>query len=170
LLLQCFRYVHIGPKLCSLLVRPDEADEGSVVGSDNGQYVGLQELWHHLALPPDITIMLCSNGIQQHGALTFPSNMLFVQYGFQVCMLTHITRAWSWKHYFFFQGLHRYRYIVMLVVKEFHHYHYHLLLHHHHDLSVCPPVNTHIMCVTFCFLLCFLTCPPYLLCISHLHS
>ncbi|XP_021936074.1 uncharacterized protein LOC110837829 isoform X2 [Zootermopsis nevadensis] len=78
------RYVHIGPKLCSLLVRPEEGDEGDGVSSDgSGQCVGLQELWHHLALPPDITVMLCGNGIQQHGTLALPSNILLVQYGFQ---------------------------------------------------------------------------------------
>lgn len=77
------RYVHIGPKLCSLLVRPEETDEVDGVSSDSCQYVGLQELWHHLSLPPNITLMLCSNGIQQHRIQTFPSNVLFVQYGFQ---------------------------------------------------------------------------------------
>jgi len=84
LLLNCCRYVHIGPKLCSLLVRPEETEEVDGVSSDSSQFVGLQELWHHLALPPNITLMLCSNGIQQHGIQAFPSNMLFVQYGFQV--------------------------------------------------------------------------------------
>ncbi|KAJ9589645.1 hypothetical protein L9F63_017134, partial [Diploptera punctata] len=71
------RYVHIGPKLCSLLVRGDDNDDLDTT------YVALHELWHHLTLPPSITLMLCSNGILQHGGQTFPPNVLFVQYGFQ---------------------------------------------------------------------------------------
>jgi hypothetical protein len=86
-MLNSCRYVHIGPKLCSLLVRLEEADEVDGMNSDSCQQcVYLQELWHRLALPPDITLMLCSNGIQQQRIQTFPSNMLFVQYGFQVCV------------------------------------------------------------------------------------
>jgi hypothetical protein len=87
------RYVHIGPKLCSLLVRPEETDEVDGVSSDSCQYVSLQELWHHLSLPPNITLMLCSNGIQQHRIQSFPSNVLFVQYGFQVCALKLYTTS-----------------------------------------------------------------------------
>ncbi|XP_069671476.1 uncharacterized protein [Periplaneta americana] len=68
------RYVHVGPKLCSLLVRPDVVDEEGAM---------LQELWHLLALPPDVTLMLCSNSLQQPTAHAFPANVLFVQYGFQ---------------------------------------------------------------------------------------
>jgi hypothetical protein len=108
--LGCCRYVHIGPKLGSLLVRPEETDEMDGVSSDSSQYVSLQELWHHLALPPNVTLMLCSNGIQQHRIQTFPSNVLFVQYGFQVCALElYITKTWCWKHHFSNSGLHRYQ-------------------------------------------------------------
>jgi len=85
-LLNCYRYVHIGPKLCSLLVRLEETDEVDGVNSESCQCVCLQDLWHHLALPPDITLMLCSNGIQQQKIQAFPANVLFVQYGFQVCV------------------------------------------------------------------------------------
>ena len=85
-LLNCCRYVHIGPKLCSLLVRLEETDEVDGVNSESWQCVCLQDLWHHLALPPDITLMLCSNGIQQQRIQAFPANILFVQYGFQVCV------------------------------------------------------------------------------------
>lgn len=89
--------MHIGPKLCSLLVRPEEGDEGDGVSSDgSGQCVGLQELWHHLALPPDITVMLCGNGIQQHGTLALPSNILLVQYGFQVGKPMDVIRSNCW--------------------------------------------------------------------------
>jgi len=85
-LLNCCRYVHIGPKLCSLLVRLEDTDEVDGVNSESCQCVCLQDLWHHLALPPDITLMLCSNGIQQQRIQAFPANILFVQYGFQVCV------------------------------------------------------------------------------------
>jgi len=77
------RYVHIGPKLCSLLVRLEDTDEVDGVNSESCQCVCLQDLWHHLALPPDITLMLCSNGIQPQRIQAFPANILFVQYGFQ---------------------------------------------------------------------------------------
>jgi len=85
-LLNCCRYVHIGPKLCSLLVRLEDTDEVDGVNSESCQCVCLQDLWHHLALPPDITLMLCSNGIQPQRIQAFPANILFVQYGFQVCV------------------------------------------------------------------------------------
>jgi len=85
-LLNCCRYVHIGPKLCSLLVRLEETDEVDGVNSESCQCVCLQDLWHHLALPPDVTLMLCSNGIQHQRIQAFPANILFVQYGFQVCV------------------------------------------------------------------------------------
>jgi hypothetical protein len=78
------------------LVGLEETDEVDGVNSESCHYVCLQELWHHLALPPDITLMLCSNGIQQQRIRAFPSNMLFVQYGFQVrvqCLC--VTRACS---------------------------------------------------------------------------
>ncbi|XP_039293769.1 uncharacterized protein LOC111057243 [Nilaparvata lugens] len=74
-------YVHIGPCLSNLLIN-------NVVGKDisiPASPLTVQEFWHLLAIPPDVTIMLCSNNL--HGeelkTIHFPLNMVLVEYGFQ---------------------------------------------------------------------------------------
>ncbi|XP_046981573.1 uncharacterized protein LOC124550870 isoform X1 [Schistocerca americana] len=71
------RYVHVGPKLCSLLLPP--ANEGACGGGQEG---AARQLWHLLSLPPSVTLMLCANSLQP-AAPALPSNVVLVQYGFQ---------------------------------------------------------------------------------------
>nr|CAD7571545.1 unnamed protein product [Timema californicum] len=75
------RHVHIGPKLCSLLGQCRVED-----GENVPHHVPLQELWQILGLPPEVTLMLCSNSLHTQEAappLDIPPNILLVEYGFQ---------------------------------------------------------------------------------------
>lgn len=86
-------YVHIGPRLASLLVQAEnfssnlsvndtiETDMSEVFKS----YSCLQELWHTLNLSSSMTLLLCSNGLHSKSEFqTIPNNIIFVEYGFQV--------------------------------------------------------------------------------------
>nr|CAD7405719.1 unnamed protein product [Timema cristinae] len=75
------RHVHVGPKLCSLLGQCRVED-----GENVPHHVPLQELWQILGLPPEVTLMLCSNSLHTQEAappLDIPPNILLVEYGFQ---------------------------------------------------------------------------------------
>ncbi|XP_043476620.1 uncharacterized protein LOC122507780 [Leptopilina heterotoma] len=85
-------YVHVGPRLASLLVQPDNLDLNvsinETVETDMSEvfksYSCLQELWHILNLNFDTTLLLCSNGL--HSKVEFrsvSSNVILVEYGFQ---------------------------------------------------------------------------------------
>ncbi|KAL2715083.1 Tankyrase-1 [Vespula squamosa] len=85
-------YVHVGPRLASLLVQPDNFDQSlsvnETIETDMSEvyksYSCLQELWHILNLNSSTTLLLCSNGL--HSKLEFhyiPSNIILVEYGFQ---------------------------------------------------------------------------------------
>ncbi|XP_026288874.1 uncharacterized protein LOC113213876 isoform X3 [Frankliniella occidentalis] len=115
------RYVHVGPRLSSLLLARDddssthrcpndsteagnrsssvsvenedldrsrgaESDQISLaLENDNGLYgvpSFMRELWHRLDLPPNITLMLCANGLHSR-FYNIPPNVVLVEYGFQ---------------------------------------------------------------------------------------
>lgn len=85
-------YVHVGPRLASLLVQPDNLDLSSsineTVETDMSEvfksYSCLQELWHILNLNNDTTLLLCSNGLHSKPEFrSVPSNVILVEYGFQ---------------------------------------------------------------------------------------
>ncbi|XP_054264092.1 uncharacterized protein LOC128987330 isoform X1 [Macrosteles quadrilineatus] len=69
------KYVHLGPRLSSLLI----------CGGEEGADVSLQDIWHHLSLSPDVTVMLCSNTLHNlHLAKVYvPANIVLMDYGFQ---------------------------------------------------------------------------------------
>lgn len=86
-------YVHVGPRLASLLVQPDNLDcnlsINETVETDMSEvfksYSCLQELWHILNLNSDTTLLLCSNGLHSRAEFrSVPSNVILVEYGFQV--------------------------------------------------------------------------------------
>ncbi|XP_011505439.1 PREDICTED: uncharacterized protein LOC105368183 isoform X2 [Ceratosolen solmsi marchali] len=85
-------YVHIGPRLASILVQPSNFDCSlsidETIERDMSEvlepYSNLQQLWHILNLNFDTTVLLCSNGL--HSKLEFrsiPNNIILVEYGFQ---------------------------------------------------------------------------------------
>ncbi|KAK0163427.1 hypothetical protein PV327_007111 [Microctonus hyperodae] len=85
-------YVHVGPRLASLLVQPDNLDLSisinETVETDMSEvfksYSCLQELWHILNLNSDTTLLLCSNGLHSKSEFrSVPSNVILVEYGFQ---------------------------------------------------------------------------------------
>ncbi|XP_046665376.1 uncharacterized protein LOC124357531 isoform X2 [Homalodisca vitripennis] len=69
------RYVHLGPRLSSLLI----------CGGEESSEIRLQEIWHYLSLPADVTIMLCSNTLHNlHLSKVYvPPNIVLMDYGFQ---------------------------------------------------------------------------------------
>lgn len=113
-------YVHVGPRLSSLLLARDNdpsshrcpndsteaAHQSSSISVDNedldrsrgesdrlslaletdaGHYgvpSFMRELWHRLDLPPNITLMLCANGLHSR-FYNIPANVVLVEYGFQ---------------------------------------------------------------------------------------
>ncbi|KAG8227825.1 hypothetical protein J437_LFUL008469 [Ladona fulva] len=90
------RYVHVGPRLSSLLVEPARAgfcsgrqgrEDTSQDGEDDdadGGFGGLQELWHLLSLPHSVTLMICGNALHyQPRPPILPPNVVVVEYGFQ---------------------------------------------------------------------------------------
>ena len=86
-------YVHVGPRLASLLVQPDNLDLNlsinETVETDMSEvfksYSCLQELWHILNLNISTTLLLCSNGLHSKAEFrSVPSNVILVEYGFQV--------------------------------------------------------------------------------------
>lgn len=86
-------YVHVGPRLASLLVQPENLDLSSsineTVETDMSEifktYTCLQELWHILNFNSDTTLLLCSNGLHSKAEFhNVPSNVILVEYGFQV--------------------------------------------------------------------------------------
>lgn len=92
----CFRYVHIGPKLSSLLIGNNEdasnnstsinSSTGGLLNISNNHGYGLQGVWHLLSLPPEITVMMCANSLHNQSLenIYVPSNMILVEYGFLV--------------------------------------------------------------------------------------
>ncbi|XP_034950248.1 uncharacterized protein [Chelonus insularis] len=86
-------YVHVGPRLASLLVQPENLDFSTnsineTVETDMSEvfktYTCLQEMWHILNLNPDTTLLLCSNGLHSKPEFrSIPSNVVLVEYGFQ---------------------------------------------------------------------------------------
>lgn len=85
-------YVHVGPRLASLLVQPDNLDSSisinETVETDMSEvfktYSCLQELWHILNLNSNTTLLLCSNGLHSKPEFrNVPSNVILVEYGFQ---------------------------------------------------------------------------------------
>lgn len=86
-------YVHIGPRLSSLLVQPstfdcslsvDETIETNMSEALES-YSSLQQLWHVLSLHFDTTVLLCSNGLHAKAEFhSIPNNVILVEYGFQV--------------------------------------------------------------------------------------
>ncbi|XP_011310616.1 uncharacterized protein [Fopius arisanus] len=85
-------YVHVGPRLASLLVQADNLDYSlsinETVETDMSEvfksYSCLQELWHILDLNSDTTLLLCSNGLHSKSEFkSIPSNVILVEYGFQ---------------------------------------------------------------------------------------
>ncbi|XP_015587656.1 uncharacterized protein LOC107264182 [Cephus cinctus] len=85
-------YVHVGPRLASLLVQPESLDSSlsinETVETDMSEvfrsYTCLQELWHILSLNSDTTLLLCSNGLHSKPEFrSVPSNVVLVEYGFQ---------------------------------------------------------------------------------------
>lgn len=85
-------YVHVGPRLSSLLVQLENLDSSlsanETVETDMSEvfksYSCLQELWHILNLNSDATLLLCSNGLHSKPDLrNVPSNVVLVEYGFQ---------------------------------------------------------------------------------------
>ncbi|XP_066585055.1 uncharacterized protein [Prorops nasuta] len=85
-------YVHVGPRLASLLVNPDSFDlsvsTNETIETDMSEvfksYSCLQELWHILNLNSNTTLLLCSNGLHSKPEFhNIPSNIILVEYGFQ---------------------------------------------------------------------------------------
>ncbi|XP_015123310.1 uncharacterized protein LOC107045521 isoform X1 [Diachasma alloeum] len=85
-------YVHVGPRLASLLVQADNLDyslgTNETVETDMSEvfksYSCLQELWHILNLNSDTTLLLCSNGLHSKPEFrSIPTNVILVEYGFQ---------------------------------------------------------------------------------------
>ncbi|XP_046384322.1 uncharacterized protein LOC124154554 isoform X2 [Ischnura elegans] len=96
------RYVHVGPKLSSLLFNPSRAgsvgpshhcrEDGSIQEGEEddcesmvgGGGAGLQELWHLLSLPNTVTLMICGNALHyKPRSPALPPNVVVVEYGFQ---------------------------------------------------------------------------------------
>lgn len=86
----------MGPRLASLLIQPENLDSSSSINetietdmSDIFKsYTCLQELWHILNLDSNTTLLLCSNGLHLKTEFhSIPSNVILVEYGFQVNML-----------------------------------------------------------------------------------
>ncbi|KAM0731335.1 Protein VAPYRIN [Formica fusca] len=85
-------YVHVGPRLASLLVQADNFDLNASVNdtieTDMSEvfksYSCLQELWHILNLSANTTLLLCSNGLHSKPEFhNIPTNIILVEYGFQ---------------------------------------------------------------------------------------
>ncbi|XP_076643279.1 uncharacterized protein LOC143353675 [Halictus rubicundus] len=85
-------YVHVGPRLASLLVQADNFDLNlsinETIETDMSEvfksYSCLQELWHILNLSSSTTLMLCSNGLHSKPEFhNIPNNIILVEYGFQ---------------------------------------------------------------------------------------
>ncbi|XP_033324995.1 uncharacterized protein LOC117219738 [Megalopta genalis] len=85
-------YVHVGPRLASLLVQADNFDLNLSINetmeTDMSEvfksYSCLQELWHILNLSSSTTLMLCSNGLHSKPKFNnIPNNIILVEYGFQ---------------------------------------------------------------------------------------
>lgn len=68
--------------------RGAESDRLSLALEPEGGVFGvpsfMRELWHRLDLPPNITLMLCANGLHSR-FYNIPPNVVLVEYGFQVC-------------------------------------------------------------------------------------
>lgn len=88
-------YVHVGPRLATLLVQADNFDPNSsiteTIETDMSEifksYSCLQELWHILNLNCDTTLLLCSNGLHSKPEFhSIPNNIILVEYGFQVTL------------------------------------------------------------------------------------
>lgn len=86
-------YVHVGPRLTTLLVQADSFDLSVSVNdtleTDMSEvfksYSCLQELWHILNLNSSTTLLLCSNSLHSKSEFhNIPTNIVFVEYGFQV--------------------------------------------------------------------------------------
>lgn len=86
-------YVHVGPRLASLLIQPENLDSNlsinETIETDMSElfksYSCLQELWHILNLNATTTLLLCSNGLHSKSEFhSIPSNVILVEYGFQV--------------------------------------------------------------------------------------
>lgn len=86
-------YVHVGPRLASLLVQADSFDlnvsANETIETDMSEvfksYSCLQELWHILNLSSSTTLLLCSNGLHSKPEFhNVPTNIILVEYGFQV--------------------------------------------------------------------------------------
>ncbi|EZA52531.1 uncharacterized protein LOC105281834 [Ooceraea biroi] len=85
-------YVHVGPRLASLLVQADNLDPNvsanDTIETDMSEvfkpYSCLQELWHLLNLNSSTTLLLCSNGLHSRSEFhNVPTNIILVEYGFQ---------------------------------------------------------------------------------------
>ncbi|CAL1681579.1 unnamed protein product [Lasius platythorax] len=85
-------YVHVGPRLASLLVQADNFDlnvsVNDTIETDMSEvfksYSCLQELWHILNLSANTTLLLCSNGLHSKPEFhNIPTNIILVEYGFQ---------------------------------------------------------------------------------------
>lgn len=86
-------YVHVGPRLTTLLVQADSFDLSVSVNdtleTDMSEvfksYSCLQELWHILNLSSNTTLLLCSNSLHSKSEFhNIPTNIILVEYGFQV--------------------------------------------------------------------------------------
>jgi len=86
-------YVHVGPRLTTLLVQADSFDLSVSVNdtleTDMSEvfksYSCLQELWHILNLSSSTTLLLCSNSLHSKSEFhNIPTNIVLVEYGFQV--------------------------------------------------------------------------------------
>ena len=91
-------YVHVGPRLANLLVQADNFDMNlsvnETIETDMSEvfksYSCLQELWHTLNLSSNTTLLLCSNSLHSKAEFhNIPSNIIFVEYGFQVNKMIH---------------------------------------------------------------------------------
>ncbi|XP_076162883.1 uncharacterized protein LOC143144407 isoform X2 [Ptiloglossa arizonensis] len=85
-------YVHVGPRLASLLIQADSFDLNlsinETIETDMSEvfksYSCLQELWHILNLNSNTTLLLCSNGLHSKPEFhNIPNNIILVEYGFQ---------------------------------------------------------------------------------------
>ncbi|XP_075233962.1 uncharacterized protein LOC142331764 [Lycorma delicatula] len=86
------KYVHIGPRLSGLLIGSGEDNSnnstsstiGGLLNVSNNHGYGLQEVWHLLSLPPEVTVMMCANSLHSQSLenLYVPSNMILIEYGF----------------------------------------------------------------------------------------
>jgi hypothetical protein len=88
-----FSLVHIGPRLSSLLL-PEQLPNGFVNGDSyqsHSDSFNISKVWHLLSLPASVTLMLCCNNLT--ATCQLPPNVILMEYGFQVSILSIKDRA-----------------------------------------------------------------------------